>query len=69
MKKKDVFVWVARDKKAISINTYCIFEGQPIFNGDYFSQNLKVNEDKILGELNLKKGQCKKYKLVEVKEQ
>ena len=76
-KKKDVFVWVARDKKKLNkeVHGYSLFyqEKAPMFleNVQQYTRFRDVIDffDNIMdwiNTLNIRKGQCKKYKLVEV---
>ena len=73
-KKKDVFVWVARDND--NDGMVALFKTKPVYrhyNGHdvFFPKRTGhtlglYRQGKIRG-IHLKKGQCKKYKLVEVK--
>ena len=68
MKKKDVFVWVARDKFAgfgDPIDCTYFHLKKPKLTKGYFHNTYRRGLNSLFG---LKPTQCKKYKLVEVKE-
>ena len=75
-KKKDVYVWVARDKIGCmgQGSQVAVYPIKPTRNtgiiDDFFylySPNCSQKIERRLGALRIKKGQCKKYRLVEVK--
>ena len=64
--KKDVFVWVARGKTEGWDSCY-LFESKPTFLKYHWLSG--SSEGSFFSDIpTIKKGQCKKYKLVEVKE-
>ena len=72
-KKKDVFVWVARDKRYTGWNELnMFFDVRPLISdkNEWLAQSFS-GRHKIFSDLSfpdIKEGQCKKFKLVEVKE-
>lgn len=77
MKKKDVFVWVARHNSDSNQNYRTeLFTGTPkwdkkygIWRGTYFSAHKGYCcSVATMHGISLEKGECRKYKLVEVKE-
>jgi len=70
MAKKDVFVWVARDKaNEFEDRTFIFFSQKPYMDGEGRWFNRSGNWTEITSDqIRLKKGECRKFKLVEVKE-